>query len=202
MHASAGFAALASVIYLGKRRFVDTPHNIPFIALGTGLLWFGWYGFNAGQRAQGRPHHRARVPQHRPRRLVRGGDVAVRGVVVREEAALRRAPDGRGRGVGDDHAGRRLRADLLRAHHRHRGGGRLLRSDPAQEQAQVGRRARRLGSARCRRPARDHPPRRLRLARGQPERRQRPDPRLRARSSGSRSPRGSAARSTPSSSRT
>jgi len=48
VHASAGFAALASVIYVGKRRFVDTPHNIPFIALGTGLLWFGWYGFNAG----------------------------------------------------------------------------------------------------------------------------------------------------------
>jgi Amt family ammonium transporter len=48
VHASAGFAALASVIYLGKRRFIDAPHNIPFIALGTGLLWFGWYGFNAG----------------------------------------------------------------------------------------------------------------------------------------------------------
>jgi Amt family ammonium transporter len=52
VHASAGFAALASVIYLGKRRFVDTPHNIPFIALGTGLLWFGWYGFNAGSELQ------------------------------------------------------------------------------------------------------------------------------------------------------
>jgi len=48
LHASAGWAALASVLYVGKRRFVDTPHNIPFIALGTGLLWFGWYGFNAG----------------------------------------------------------------------------------------------------------------------------------------------------------
>ena len=48
MHASAGWAALASVIYVGKRKFADTPHNIPFIALGTGLLWFGWYGFNAG----------------------------------------------------------------------------------------------------------------------------------------------------------
>ncbi|HEY2542305.1 MAG TPA: ammonium transporter [Gaiellaceae bacterium] len=48
VHASAGFAALASVLYVGKRRFKDTPHNIPFIALGTGLLWFGWYGFNAG----------------------------------------------------------------------------------------------------------------------------------------------------------
>ncbi len=48
VHVSAGFAALASVMYVGRRKFVDTPHNIPFIALGTGLLWFGWYGFNAG----------------------------------------------------------------------------------------------------------------------------------------------------------
>ena len=48
VHVSAGFAALASVLYVGKRRIVDAPHNIPFIALGTGLLWFGWYGFNAG----------------------------------------------------------------------------------------------------------------------------------------------------------
>ena len=36
------------MIYVGKRRVADSAHNIPFIALGTGLLWFGWYGFNAG----------------------------------------------------------------------------------------------------------------------------------------------------------
>src|SRR6476469_6914320 len=48
VHASAGWAALASVLYVGKRKFADAPHNIPFIALGTRLLWFGWYGFNAG----------------------------------------------------------------------------------------------------------------------------------------------------------
>ena len=48
VHASAGFAALAAVLFVGKRKFIDMPHNIPFIALGTGLLWFGWYGFNAG----------------------------------------------------------------------------------------------------------------------------------------------------------
>jgi Amt family ammonium transporter len=52
VHASAGWAALASVLYIGKRKFVDAPHNIPFIALGTGLLWFGWYGFNAGSELQ------------------------------------------------------------------------------------------------------------------------------------------------------
>lgn len=49
VHATAGFAALASVIYLGKRRNTENkPNSIPLIALGTGLLWFGWYGFNAG----------------------------------------------------------------------------------------------------------------------------------------------------------
>ena len=48
VHASAGWAALASVLYVGRRKIIDMPHNIPFIALGTGLLWFGWYGFNAG----------------------------------------------------------------------------------------------------------------------------------------------------------
>ena len=49
VHATAGFAALASVIYLGKRRNTENkPNSVPLIALGTGLLWFGWYGFNAG----------------------------------------------------------------------------------------------------------------------------------------------------------
>ncbi|HTL80322.1 MAG TPA: ammonium transporter [Bacteroidia bacterium] len=49
VHATAGFAALASVIYVGKRRDKQSPPNsVPLIAIGTGLLWFGWYGFNAG----------------------------------------------------------------------------------------------------------------------------------------------------------
>lgn len=49
VHISAGFAALASVFYVGKRKDPELkPNNIPLVAIGTGLLWFGWYGFNAG----------------------------------------------------------------------------------------------------------------------------------------------------------
>ena len=52
VHVSAGFAALASVWVVGKRKFMkgerSVPHNIAFVALGTGLLWFGWFGFNGG----------------------------------------------------------------------------------------------------------------------------------------------------------
>ena len=49
VHATAGAAALASVFYVGSRRNVKTkPNSIPLVAVGTGILWFGWYGFNAG----------------------------------------------------------------------------------------------------------------------------------------------------------
>ena len=52
VHTSAGFAALASVWVVGSRKFAPgektVPHNVAFVGLGTGLLWFGWFGFNAG----------------------------------------------------------------------------------------------------------------------------------------------------------
>jgi Amt family ammonium transporter len=53
VHMSAGFAALAGAMVLGRRKTHEageahTPANIPFVILGTGMLWFGWFGFNAG----------------------------------------------------------------------------------------------------------------------------------------------------------
>ena len=53
VHMSAGLAALAGALVLGRRKIhlasePHTPANIPFVLLGTGMLWFGWFGFNAG----------------------------------------------------------------------------------------------------------------------------------------------------------
>jgi Amt family ammonium transporter len=53
VHTSAGLAALAGALVLGRRKLhvsgeQHVPANIPFVVLGTGMLWFGWFGFNAG----------------------------------------------------------------------------------------------------------------------------------------------------------
>jgi Amt family ammonium transporter len=56
VHITAGFSALATLLVVGKRKIpdgvkaeeLDTPNDIPMVALGTALLWFGWFGFNGG----------------------------------------------------------------------------------------------------------------------------------------------------------
>lgn len=52
VHISAGLSALAAALVIGRREGIDTddaePNSIPFVILGTAILWFGWFGFNAG----------------------------------------------------------------------------------------------------------------------------------------------------------
>jgi Amt family ammonium transporter len=49
IHVNAGIAALAAVLVLGKRNGDPVPpHSMPLVMIGTGILWFGWFGFNAG----------------------------------------------------------------------------------------------------------------------------------------------------------
>lgn len=49
IHVNAGIAALAAVMVLGRRRIDPAPpHSMPLVMIGTGILWFGWFGFNAG----------------------------------------------------------------------------------------------------------------------------------------------------------
>jgi Amt family ammonium transporter len=59
VHVNAGVAALVAAIVLGKRTDYPSssllPHNVPFTLLGAGLLWFGWFGFNAGSAVAANP---------------------------------------------------------------------------------------------------------------------------------------------------
>lgn len=52
VHVTSGLSALAAALYIGKRKGyphdITPPHNLPLTVIGTGILWFGWFGFNAG----------------------------------------------------------------------------------------------------------------------------------------------------------
>ena len=76
VHARSGVSALIVALLIG-RRVVNgdrmEPHDIPMTVLGAGLLWFGWFGFNAGSALGGRRPRRQRASRHQHRRR-RGDD--------------------------------------------------------------------------------------------------------------------------------
>ena len=68
VHVNAGVAALVAAIVVGKRRDYPSsslvPHSVPLVLLGAGLLWFGWFGFNAGSALAASPIACAGVRHH------------------------------------------------------------------------------------------------------------------------------------------
>ena len=70
VHINAGVSALVAALVLGNRkdygRQAILPHNVPFVLLGAGLLWFGWFGFNGGSALAANELAARRVHQHLP----------------------------------------------------------------------------------------------------------------------------------------
>jgi Amt family ammonium transporter len=131
VHINSGAAALALVLIIGKRRGWRKdpmrPHNVPFVMLGAALLWFGWFGFNAGsavaanntagvafRRRPGRDRRSALRRRRRPARQAGRGRLRGHGLLVRHDPDHRLYPpqDDRlpGRRGGGDRGHRRQRA--------------------------------------------------------------------------------------------
>ena len=167
VHINAGIAALAAVLVAGKRRGWPNetmpPHSLPLTLLGTGILWFGWFGFNAGS-ALGANNLAGQAFLN----TNNAAAAAMIGWLVDREAQdrPRHHPGGGLRGggrSGGHHPLRRVRRRAGPARHRLRRRGRVLPGHPAQVQARL----RRLARRRRRPPRRGH----HRLPHGRPLRR-------------------------------
>ena len=149
VHISAGFAALAGALAIGRRHshldgHAHAPVNIPFVILGTGLLWFGWFGFNAGSALGANAQAvQAFVTTHFAS-AARHAHLDAAGSRPRAAALSDGSGRGRGGGAGGHHAGGGLRG--LRAGHCHRysGIGRELRGRDSEKPNHPGRYARRV----------------------------------------------------------
>ena len=124
IHVNAGIASLAAVLVLGKRKGWPheghPPHSMPLVMIGTGILWFGWFGFNAGS-ALGANGQAAQAFMNTFLAAAAAGLAW-----MRRRVAPRRPPDQPRRGVGHrrrprgDHPGGRLRVRAGADRHRRR----------------------------------------------------------------------------------
>ena len=118
IHVNAGVAALVAVLILGKRKGWPKeghpPHSMPLVMIGTGILWFGWFGFNAGSALAANGSCRAGLHEHVPRRRRRWTGLG-RGREDQGRALHQpRRCFGHRRRSGGDHS--RLRASCPRCH--------------------------------------------------------------------------------------
>ena len=107
VHINAGAAGLALALVLGKRigwrKEPMRPHNLTLVMIGAGLLWFGWFGFNAGSARRRRQHRLRRLGQHHGRHRCRRPRLAAHRADPRRSRHLaRRRVRRRGRS-GRDH---------------------------------------------------------------------------------------------------
>ena len=113
VHMSSGFSALVAALMVGKRRGFGKepmpPHSLPLCLIGAGLLWVGWFGFNAGSALSREPARGAGLPEHEHGDLDRGDDLGGDRVDAPRQADGARRGDRGGRGPRRDHARLRQR---------------------------------------------------------------------------------------------
>jgi Ammonium Transporter Family len=153
VHMSSGWSALVLCLILGKRTGFDRraflPHSVVLTMIGTGMLWVGWYGFNAGSAVGGGRHRGNRLHRHHAGDRGRRLGLAGAGMADPGEADRARLLLGRGGRVGRHHAGLGFRDTGERRDHRPTRRRRpVSRLHLAQGDLQVRRRAGHLRRAR------------------------------------------------------
>ena len=119
VHITSGVSALAAALVMGRRKGLRPeqmpPHNLPMTVIGAAILWFGWFGFNAGSAlGAGRARReRLRHDQHWRRRPPRSRGCSRSGA-TRGKPTVLGAASGARRRAGGDHAGLRVRHAAFR----------------------------------------------------------------------------------------
>ncbi len=120
VHMSSGWSALVLCILLGHRlgfrKEIMAPHSMVLCMIGTGMLWVGWYGFNAGSALGADGNCGQRIHDHNPCHRGRVVYLGVVGISPARQTERARVLLGRSRRPGRDHAGLRLCRSHWRGH--------------------------------------------------------------------------------------